>query len=117
MVLLNKLLKSWFDEIFFGESKFIKFSHCVICTDFLDYPQLCILDVQQEKSGMPLASPSSSNTNNPQMKPTGMNPGGVPRMPSGPHNYPPNHQFRMAGSPAGPLAHLEKTTTNIGTPR
>ena len=29
-VLLNKLLKSWFDEIFFGESKFFIFLHCVM---------------------------------------------------------------------------------------
>ena len=27
-VLLNKLLKSWFDEIFFGEREFLVFPHC-----------------------------------------------------------------------------------------
>ena len=30
-VLLNELLKSWFDEIFFGETKFFIFPHCAIC--------------------------------------------------------------------------------------
>ena len=29
-VLLLRLLNSWFDEIFFGESKFISFSHCAV---------------------------------------------------------------------------------------
>ena len=28
-VLLKKLLKSWFHEIFFGEREFLKFPHCV----------------------------------------------------------------------------------------
>ena len=29
-VLLNKLLKSWFDEIFFGEREFLLFPQCVV---------------------------------------------------------------------------------------
>ena len=29
-VLLNKLLKSWFDELFFGEKKFLVFPHCTV---------------------------------------------------------------------------------------
>ena len=29
MELLKKLLKSWFDEIFFSEKKFLVFPHCV----------------------------------------------------------------------------------------
>jgi len=33
-VLLNKLLKSWFDEIFFGDREFLVCPHCVLFTIF-----------------------------------------------------------------------------------
>ena len=31
-LLLKKLLNSWFDEIFFGEGKFLTFPYCAVCT-------------------------------------------------------------------------------------
>ena len=35
MVLLNKLLKGWFDEIFFGEREVLVFPHCDYETQIL----------------------------------------------------------------------------------